>query len=419
MKSCTRSCTSIVILAAAGLMCGCATIVKGDSQEISVTTEPAGAVCELTRGGQSVATINPTPGAVRVSKSKYDISLTCKKQGYVDATASVPSSFQGWTVGNVLIGGLIGVAIDAGSGAINQYEADVVVKLQPESFAGGDQRDAFFDDWRLRVIDETDRVKKETRQSCPASQCDSLLAKVDTEREAALAQIEEMRTHANVSESAKAALPVVVAIPKGARSSDVASLPDGARIKVGDRWQYRLSQRNRDIGTVSVEITTASGGKVRERITRNGYPAFVAHREVETTFSVIRFQPEVSLPGGYRLDELSPYFPADASLTVGQKWDAIPGEFKIAAIGSRVLMFEVRVVGQEPVRVPAGTFNSWRVEALSQYTQHQTTSVRIKCTYWFSPEVSRAVKMEIADDWEAQIASSGETYELSIFQPGE
>ena len=69
----------------------CATIVKGHSQQINVTTNPAGAVCTLERDGESVASINPTPGSVTVEKSRKDLSVDCRKEGYFPAAGKVTS----------------------------------------------------------------------------------------------------------------------------------------------------------------------------------------------------------------------------------------------------------------------------------------------------------------------------------------
>src|SRR5262245_29312798 len=116
------------------LSSGCATIVKGSSQSLLVQTNPPGGSCELSRGGKTIATVDPTPGTVTIEQSKHDISVTCKKQGHVDTTATLPSSLQGWTLGNIVLGGLIGIAVDAGTGAINDYQPEVLLTLMPERF---------------------------------------------------------------------------------------------------------------------------------------------------------------------------------------------------------------------------------------------------------------------------------------------
>ncbi len=72
-----------------------------------------------------------TPGVTRVQKSKEDIAIRCSKPGWQDASAVIASNFEGWTLGNVLIGGLVGITIDAASGASNRYPHAFSVAMAP------------------------------------------------------------------------------------------------------------------------------------------------------------------------------------------------------------------------------------------------------------------------------------------------
>jgi hypothetical protein len=99
---------------------GCASIVKGTSQSIAITTPPTtGANCILS-SGQGNWTVT-SPGAVTVEKSKEDIQVRCDKPGWQQGVATIPSNFEGWTLGNILLGGVIGLGVDAATGAINEY----------------------------------------------------------------------------------------------------------------------------------------------------------------------------------------------------------------------------------------------------------------------------------------------------------
>ncbi len=55
------------------------------------------------------------------------------------------ASFEDFSVGNLVFGGMIGVVIDAESGAINQYPDEVSLMVPPGGFATEAERDAFFD----------------------------------------------------------------------------------------------------------------------------------------------------------------------------------------------------------------------------------------------------------------------------------
>lgn len=108
---------------------GCATIMAGTSQTVTVSTTPAGASCTLDRIGERIGAISPTPGSVRVEKSKNDLTVTCSKEGFQTATVGHSSNFNGATFGNILVGGVIGVVVDAASGANFNYPPDLRMDL--------------------------------------------------------------------------------------------------------------------------------------------------------------------------------------------------------------------------------------------------------------------------------------------------
>jgi hypothetical protein len=107
----------------------CASIVEGSSQSVLVTTPGVpDATCTLTSpeiGSQVVR----TPGSLTLSKSKHDVQVACTKEGYNDGAGTIASNFEGMTLGNLLIGGIIGVGIDAASGAMNKYQPQVAVVM--------------------------------------------------------------------------------------------------------------------------------------------------------------------------------------------------------------------------------------------------------------------------------------------------
>jgi hypothetical protein len=124
---------ALAALVAAGMaLSGCASIIKGTSQDIAISTPPTdGATCTLsnTLGSWEVS----SPGTVRVKRSKRDINVKCAKPGWQDATATIPSGWEGWTLGNLIFGGLVGVGIDAATGSINEYPDAIQVPMTPQS----------------------------------------------------------------------------------------------------------------------------------------------------------------------------------------------------------------------------------------------------------------------------------------------
>ena len=110
---------------------GCATIMEGSGQSVSISTSPAGALCDVDRAGVHLGTVATTPGSLRLDKSKNDITVSCTKDGYQPASVSESPKFVGTTFGNVLIGGLVGVVVDAASGANFAYPTEVRLELAP------------------------------------------------------------------------------------------------------------------------------------------------------------------------------------------------------------------------------------------------------------------------------------------------
>jgi hypothetical protein len=106
--------TAIMILGS-----GCASIVHGTTQEISISSYPVKADVDI--DGTEKRT---TPCKVSL-KRKMDHLLTFTMEGYYPQTVSIKHTVSGAVAGNILAGGLIGWGVDASSGA--QY------KLEPES----------------------------------------------------------------------------------------------------------------------------------------------------------------------------------------------------------------------------------------------------------------------------------------------
>ena len=112
-------------------MAGCATITRGTMQSVSVNTpNVTGAVCTLSSTSIGTRTIT-APATVSLEKGQDSIAVHCKKQCYTDGVGTLASSVEGMTAGNILVGGIIGLGVDAASGAINKYEPGVEIKMTP------------------------------------------------------------------------------------------------------------------------------------------------------------------------------------------------------------------------------------------------------------------------------------------------
>ena len=193
-----KSLLTILILVCVAAVSGCATIVKGKTQTVTVTTEPPGAICTLTRAGETVAVVNPTPGSISVEKSSDALTVTCMREGYQDSTGEVGTTFQAMTFGNVIFGGIIGAAVDAGSGAMHEYEPTVTITLIPFDFESIEARDAFFDRLRSDFLVESDKAMELISQKCEGDTCAEQLKAAEVAKEAKLEEIESKRKAATV-----------------------------------------------------------------------------------------------------------------------------------------------------------------------------------------------------------------------------
>jgi len=189
---------ALLALMASSLLGGCATLTTSSSQTVTLTTEPPGAACTFKREGEVIGIINPTPGSLTVSKSHSDIDVSCTREGYLDAVGRVGSKFQAMTFGNILFGGIIGIAVDAVSGATAEYEANVSIRMTPAEFASVEARDKFFDQQRETFLAQATQVKERISSMCKPPDCERQLALAADEEKAGLARIETQRLSVRV-----------------------------------------------------------------------------------------------------------------------------------------------------------------------------------------------------------------------------
>ena len=108
----------LALLSVAAATTGCASIVSGTTQSVSVETRNvdgasvSGANCKLNNNkGTWFVT---SPGSTTVNRSFESLEVKCEKQGLEPGIASVKSSTKALAFGNVLFGGPIGAGVGAG-----------------------------------------------------------------------------------------------------------------------------------------------------------------------------------------------------------------------------------------------------------------------------------------------------------------
>ncbi len=128
------------VCAGAVLASGCATVTRGTSQPWTVQTEPVGADVRLSTGETC-----KTPCTLK-KKRKQPFTVELALDGYQPVTTDVVSGISkggAWGMaGNALIGGVIGLGIDAGTGAAKDLTPNpLIVKLAPAAAAASMQSD--------------------------------------------------------------------------------------------------------------------------------------------------------------------------------------------------------------------------------------------------------------------------------------
>ena len=119
---------------------GCSTIVKGTEQQVSVNTPGVpGALCQLQSPAIGTRTVQ-TPANVILPKSKHNVAVSCTAQCYSPGISTLGSHTEVMTAGNIVFGGLIGLGVDAASGAMNTYDPSVEVVMTPMPGCGAPPR---------------------------------------------------------------------------------------------------------------------------------------------------------------------------------------------------------------------------------------------------------------------------------------
>lgn len=115
-----RRTASVLVTTLVATALGCATIMnRGGKQWVTITTTPTGATATI----DGFTTVE-TPTQLKLKRNKDHI-IVFEKKGYEQKQVLIEHDVSNWVWGNILLGGLIGLAIDFGSGG--------AYKLEPES----------------------------------------------------------------------------------------------------------------------------------------------------------------------------------------------------------------------------------------------------------------------------------------------
>lgn len=123
----------LYVAAVCAALGGCASVSRGTSETISVATTPSGA--EATVSGLDQPFVCTTPCAFTTARSA-DLTVSIVKEGYepqvVPLAKEITTSGGAGFAGNLLLGGVIGMGVDAATGAAMDHKPNpVIVTLMP------------------------------------------------------------------------------------------------------------------------------------------------------------------------------------------------------------------------------------------------------------------------------------------------
>ena len=108
-----------ILLPAAIVLAGCASVTRGTQNQVQITSDPPGAEAKTSMGHSCVTPCTLTFGR------KDEFSVVVSKAGYesqeVPVRTQLANSGAAGFAGNVLVGGVVGMAVDASTGATLEH----------------------------------------------------------------------------------------------------------------------------------------------------------------------------------------------------------------------------------------------------------------------------------------------------------
>src|SRR5688500_18646358 len=109
----------------------CASIIHGPTQSVDITSQPTGA--KISINGQY---LGETPKTLLLRRKGFnkgepkgnrEYVTKIELEGYYPYELKIKRQMDGWFLGNLIFGGLIGIAIDAGNGSMYKLTPDQLI----------------------------------------------------------------------------------------------------------------------------------------------------------------------------------------------------------------------------------------------------------------------------------------------------
>ena len=127
----------LATLAGSLVLGGCASIVSDSNYAVAVTSSPTGADFTVKNSSGIPIHSGTTPMTVTLKASDgffdgAEYMVLAEKEGYTPTNYEINSGFDGWYVGNIIFGGLLGMLIvDPATGALFTLPDNANIYLPP------------------------------------------------------------------------------------------------------------------------------------------------------------------------------------------------------------------------------------------------------------------------------------------------
>ena len=131
--------TLVAMIASSLALAACASIMHGSSQDVGISSSPTSASVTVDNAAKG-----QTPFVAKLSRKDNHI-IHIAADGYQPADLTLTRSTSGWVWGNLLFGGLIGLAVDAISGGLYKLTPDQLnATLAKQSASVTPAKDGFY-----------------------------------------------------------------------------------------------------------------------------------------------------------------------------------------------------------------------------------------------------------------------------------
>ena len=128
----------VAVMAVILFVSGCATIIHGSKQTIGISSNPTKATVSI--DGQS---FGETPVSARLTRLDNHL-VKIELPGYLPYETTLTRKVDGWIAGNIVFGGLIGLAVDAITGGMYKLTPDQIQSQLLNQTAGTVKNDNIY-----------------------------------------------------------------------------------------------------------------------------------------------------------------------------------------------------------------------------------------------------------------------------------